>query len=73
MNSGVFADVQVLCTPVTRSAPKGDIAYCETTRNGKKTYVLIRPGMPLSARVVITAPATNKYAAYTFTKRYTVK
>ncbi len=73
MNSGVFADVQVLCSPVMRSAPMGDVAYCETTRVGKRTYVLIRPGMPLSARVVISAPATGKYAACTFTKRYTVK
>lgn len=73
MNSGVFADVQVLCTPVTRSAPKGEIAYCETTREGKKTYVLIRPDMRLSAQVVISAPATDEYAAYKFTKRYKVK
>ena len=73
MNSGVFADVQVLCTPVMRSAPKGDIAYCATTRKGKKTYVLVRPDMALSARVVISAPATNEYAAYKFTKRYKVK
>ncbi len=72
MNSGVFADVQALCTPVLRSAPKGDIAYCATTREGKKTYVLIRPDMRLSAQVVISAPATEKYAAYKFTKRYKV-
>jgi hypothetical protein len=72
MNSGVFADAQVLCTPMMRSAPKGDIAYCETTRVGKKTYVLVRPNMRLNARVVISAPATSKYAAYTSTKRYSI-
>jgi hypothetical protein len=72
MNSGQFADAKVLCSPATRSAPKGDIAYCETTRVGKKTYVLVRPNMRLNARVVISAPPTSKYAAYTSTKRYTI-
>jgi hypothetical protein len=73
MNSGQFARAEVLCFPVRRAAPQADVRYCETRRAGKKTYALIRPNMRLTARVVISAPATSKYAAYTFTKGYTVK
>ena len=73
MNSGQFADVSVLCSPVTRSAPLGDIAYCQTSRMGNKTYVLVRPDMRLSARVIISAPGNAKYAAYRYTKSYSVK
>jgi hypothetical protein len=73
MNSGDFADVKVLCSPVARSVPLGDVAYCETTRVGKKTYVLVRPGMRMSARVIISAAATAKYTAYRYTKSYSIR
>ena len=73
MNSGQFADVKVLCRPVTRAAPVGDVAYCQTTREGKKTFVLVRPNMRLRATVLVTAPATAKYAAYKYSKGYTIK
>lgn len=73
LNSGQFADVKVLCAPMTRAAPIGDIAYCATTRKGKTTYVLVRPNMRLRATVRFTAPATRKYAAYRFTKSYRVR
>lgn len=73
MNSGQFADVKVLCRPVTRAAPVGDVAYCQTTREGKKTFVLVRPDMRLRATVLVTAPATAKYAAYKYSKDYTIK
>ena len=73
MNSGHFADVKVLCAPITRSAPVGDVAYCQTTREGKKTFVLVRPNMRLRATVLVTAPATAKYAAYKYSKGYTIK
>ena len=73
MNSGRFADVSVLCSPVTRSAPIGDVAYCQTNLIGTKTYVLVRPDMRMNAKVIISAPATSKYAAYRYTKSYSVR
>ena len=73
MNSGQFADVKVLCRPLTRAEPVGDVAYCQTTREGKATYVLVRPNTRLRATVIVTAPETAKYAAYKYTKKYTIR
>lgn len=73
MSSGQMADVKVLCRPRTRARDAGDVAYCRTRHKGKRTYVLVRPDMAMTATVSITAPATRKYAAYRYLKTYRIR
>jgi hypothetical protein len=72
LDSGLIAKVTVLCRPIARAAPHGEVAYCTSHRKGRRTYLLVRQGMPMTARVILTAPATGKYAAYRYVRSYRI-
>ena len=73
MSSGQMAEVRVLCRPRTRAGHAGDVAYCRTRHEGKRTFVLVRPDIAMTATVSITVPATGKYAEYHYLKTYRIK
>ncbi|MBK9740356.1 MAG: hypothetical protein IPO93_12780 [Actinobacteria bacterium] len=77
-NAGQKVTVTVTCVPLpigSRArdtvAPQGDGRYCSVTKssNGKVT-VTVRYRPPVKVTVVISAPATGKYAAFRYTKTW---
>ena len=77
-NAGQPVKVSVVCTPLQRSGllgrtPLGDIRLCDVTkdRNGRVTVRVLAP--PVRVTLTLTAPATDEYRAYRFTRSWIVR
>lgn len=69
-NADQLAKVKVLCSSASQAQLRSDLRYCTTSVKDGMLSVTLPGGMPVRVQVMLSAPATKGYTAYSEVKTY---